>query len=400
VSGKPCARLWQAEAVLDGVLSRADAASFERHAATCAECTAERAALLRLGSVAERMPSLAVTPLRRRALHHELLRRANEASVGARPARFARFRLLVPICVCLLAALVVLWRFSGNSSPSALARAPSFELSAAPHSRWHVAQPGSSLRLALEGGTFTISVQKLGKAQRFSLALPDGELEVRGTRFTVECDAHRTRRVVVEEGRVALRLAGQPELSLGPGQAWPAETAQSPSVAPAPSVDMPPSASSAQSSTTLDAGKTRKPARYVAPRRFSANAGRASDAAPHASSATTVAAGVSASAASPSTAAREFASAMSAFSQGDFGMAEQLFRAFEQRYPQNPHVEDVLFLRALGRSRRGDSSGARVLAREYLRRYPAGFRAVEAGEMAREPPRAALGASPGLVTFP
>jgi anti-sigma factor RsiW len=92
VSAKPCARLWQAEAVLDGVLSRADAASFERHSATCAECTAERAALVRLASLGERMPTLEVTPLRRRALHHELLRRANEASVDARPSRFARLR--------------------------------------------------------------------------------------------------------------------------------------------------------------------------------------------------------------------------------------------------------------------------------------------------------------------
>ena len=83
MSAKPCARVWQAEAVLDGVLSRADAASFERHAATCAECTAERAALSKLANVAGRMPTQEVTALRRRALHNELLRRANELSVGA-----------------------------------------------------------------------------------------------------------------------------------------------------------------------------------------------------------------------------------------------------------------------------------------------------------------------------
>ena len=103
----------------------------------------------------------------------------------------------------------------------------------------------------------------------------------------------------------------------------------------------------------------------------------------------------------PSAAARDFALAMSAFSRGDFGTAERLFRAFEQRYPTNPHAEDVLFLRALGRSRRGDPSGARLLAREYLQRYPGGFRAEEARQMAREPaPRPGLAARPGLVAYP
>jgi len=300
----------------------------------------------------------------------------------------------------LLAVIVVFSRMYGKSSPSTLAVAPLFELSAAPQSRWRVAQPGSSLRLALEGGTFTISVQKLQKPQRFSLALPDGELEVRGTRFTVECDSRRTRRVAVEEWRVSLRLAGQPELSLGPGQAWPPQTAQAPAASPAPSADLATPVSSAHSSAAGPGATARHSASRSAPRRPSANAAAASSAAPRPSSASVGAASASALAASPSAAAREFAQAMSAFSQGDFGMAEQLFRGFEQRYPQNPHVEDVLFLRALGRSRRGDTSGARVLAREYLRRYPGGFRAVEAAEMAREAPRPALGASPGLVTFP
>jgi hypothetical protein len=393
VSAKPCARLWQAEAVLDGVLSRADAASFERHSATCAECTAERAALVRLASLGERMPTLEVTPLRRRALHHELLRRANEASVDARPSRFARLRVALPLAVCVLTLFVVFSRLSGKFSGSSSGVAPAFELNAAAQSRWHVAEPGSSLRLALEGGTYTISVKKLLKTQRFSLALPDGELEVRGTRFSVECDSHRTLRVAVEEGRVALRLAGRPELSLGPGQAWPAEMARAPAMSAAPRSELAVPAVSAHSPELAP-----KSAAHPTERRAPGNSTKVvANAAPRSSSVATDAAGASAS---PSTAAREFAEAMSAFSQGDFGTAEQLFRAFEQHYPQNPHVEDVLFLRALGRSRRGDASGARVLAREYLRRYPAGFRVVEAVEMAREPARPGLGARPGLVTFP
>lgn len=407
MSAKPCARVWQAEAVLDGVLSRADAASFERHAATCAECTAERAALSKLANVAGRMPTQEVTALRRRALHNELLRRANELSVGARPRRLPGLRRWAPVLagVLLLCALVS-WRFVRRPSTVELAAAPKFELSAAPNSRWRVAQPGSALRLALENGTFTISVHKLRQGQRFSLVLPDGELEVRGTRFIVECDSRRTRRVAVEEGRVALRLAGQAELSLGPGQAWPVESARAPALAPASETGERAPANSARSSDAAPAAAIVSPGSRT--RLHAASSPRKPASPKEALSAPSIAATATprasepglAEAAAPSTAARDFAEAMSAFSHGDFGTSERLFRAFEQRYPQSPHAEDVLFLRALGRSRRGDASGARVLAREYLRRYPAGFRVVEAREMAREAPRPSLGASPGLVTFP
>jgi TolA-binding protein len=74
---------------------------------------------------------------------------------------------------------------------------------------------------------------------------------------------------------------------------------------------------------------------------------------------------------------------MATFSRGDFATAEQLFLAFEARHPQSAHVEDTLFLRSLCRLRRGDESGARAIASEYLRRYPTGFRAEDARRMSR-----------------
>ena len=43
-----CTRAWQAEALEDGRLSGAERASFERHAASCAECASELRALVRL----------------------------------------------------------------------------------------------------------------------------------------------------------------------------------------------------------------------------------------------------------------------------------------------------------------------------------------------------------------
>jgi TolA-binding protein len=83
------------------------------------------------------------------------------------------------------------------------------------------------------------------------------------------------------------------------------------------------------------------------------------------------------------TAATDFAQGMAAFSAGDYGRAEQLFNAFEARHPSDARVEDATFLKAVARSRRGDSAGARALAREYLVRYPNGLRHLEAQRLAR-----------------
>jgi hypothetical protein len=398
VNRKRCSRLWQAEAVLDGVLSRADFASFERHAATCADCAAERAALTQLGKTAQRLPSMTVTPLRRRALRNELLRRANELSVGARPRLSSRLRPWAALAAAVGAVLLLFLRFSADGTRSDAGIAPAFEVSAAPNSRWHVARPGRSLRLALELGTLTISVGKLEREQRFSVKLPDGEVEVRGTRFIVECDAMHTRRVVVEEGRVALRLAGQPELSLGPGEGWPPLSARSPAALPPAPASAAPSAERVTSGTAPSSAVRPLAAagRQTGPRARAEPA-----AARSASTASVPSAEASAAAATRSAAARDFAEAMAVFSRGDYGSAERLFRAFEERYPSSPHREDLLFLRALGRSRSGDASGARVLSRDYLNRYPNGFRVREARELAREPERRKeLGANPGLVTFP
>ena len=73
-----------------------------------------------------------------------------------------------------------------------------------------------------------------------------------------------------------------------------------------------------------------------------------------------------------------------AVARGDFATAERLFLAFEQRYPASGHVEDTTFLRALTRLRRGDEAGGKALSREYLKRYPNGFRAPEAVRIAKD----------------
>jgi TolA-binding protein len=80
--------------------------------------------------------------------------------------------------------------------------------------------------------------------------------------------------------------------------------------------------------------------------------------------------------------ARDFATAMAAYTRGDLTLAERLFERFEQDHPQSSQVQDSLFLRAMARHRRGDQAGAQRLAARYLARYPEGFRAAEARRLA------------------
>ena len=382
---KPCARLWQAEAYFDGYLAGADAASFERHVVTCAACCAERAAIARLQNIARRMPALEISPLRRRALHNEILSRANKSLLRQGRPLLARYWIWLSFAACAAGFLLVFFLGSQRPVVKGGRTEPSYRLVAAPGSRWHVAQPGSALRLAVEEGTFTISVNKLEANQRFALDLPDGELEVRGTRFTVRLDRQHTLRVAVEEGHVALRFSGHEETILGPGDEWPVAAAIDP--ATQPTADGNVSANHPVSPRGLpvaSSGVSSARSAHAQLSRLGRNGSSQADSKAVSSSTGAVIEATDEGIPQPS-AGEDFARAMGMFSRGDYGTAEHLLDAFETDYPGSSHAEDVLFLRALTRSRRGDRQGASGLAREYLRRYPAGFRAKEAEKMVLEP---------------
>ena len=73
---------------------------------------------------------------------------------------------------------------------------------------------------------------------------------------------------------------------------------------------------------------------------------------------------------------------MEAFNGGDYGEAERRFATFTREFPSDARVEDAMFLIADARARRGDGVGARVAAREYLHRFPAGLRVPAAAQIA------------------
>jgi hypothetical protein len=83
---------------------------------------------------------------------------------------------------------------------------------------------GATVSSSLTRGVAAFQVDRLAANQRFLLTLPDGNLEVRGTRFVVTVEAGKTVGVDVSDGTVALRLQGRAEIVLSAGDRWPADS--------------------------------------------------------------------------------------------------------------------------------------------------------------------------------
>lgn len=336
MSKASCSRSWQAEATLDERLSRGDRASFERHVATCESCAAELRRLRWLAELAQQVPVQPYPELEQRRRRNALLRRANALTLTPRRAR--RWPLLGAAALA-LAIVGVLFLRSPAPELAQGAGVPTYEIQASPGAHLSTKERGATVRLVTLQGKFNVTVRKLLPEQRFLLELPDGELEVQGTRFVVHTDGERTQRVSVFEGRVALRLRDHGHHLLGAGQSWTAPVragVPSNSLSAVPS-DAPPADTPMSSSSASPAP--------ASPR--------------------------------PSSAGDDFARAMSAFSGGHYDRAETLLQTFERAHPRDGRVEDALFLRAIARSRRGNSEGAAALGREYLSRYPKGLRRPE-----------------------
>lgn len=71
----------------------------------------------------------------------------------------------------------------------------------------------------LTQGTVRLSVEKLRPTERFRVIAGDGEVEVRGTEFTVTADGDRLESVRVISGRVVVRVGGL-ERVLGANDRW------------------------------------------------------------------------------------------------------------------------------------------------------------------------------------
>jgi hypothetical protein len=367
-----CSRSWEAEAVEDGRLAGSDRASFERHATCCAVCAGEVAAL---SSLRRRMREIALsdpTDLELRRARVGLLQRAHALREHERPVARRAWAIACALAAVAFFAWFVDGRIrSSHSEPASASMpvaGPSFDFVNVAGAAVASGKDGDDTRAALSDGMAAFHVEHVLPGRRFLLSLPDGEIEVRGTRFTVSVRGGRTERVEVTEGVVILLLRGEGERRLVAGDRW---TAPLPAGLSAPS---------RRPETTSQVSGEATPG--LVTERARTNAPPAARTAPDSRSSEPP------SEAAPSrvskTANDRFAAAMATFQAGSYGQADSLLASFAQDFPGDPRTEDAAFLRAVARSRLGDSSGAAMLARAYLEMFPGGLRRQEAEQLVRE----------------
>lgn len=371
-----CERTWQAEAREDGRLDKRDLASFERHAAQCRECTAEMNALRNITQKMSSLPEPLRSDLEHRRARNELLRRANEQFLTPAPSSKGWKTWAVAGAIAFGAAGVFGLRFAKNTSHTA-----HFEVSDVTNAVWHSETTASTSTVTLQSGTAAFHVEHLEQGTRFWVDMPDGRIEVRGTRFVVEVSQGQTKSVEVTEGIVWLDVPTFHGL-LHAGERWPRPTTigamAAPSSAPIQADAPAPTIAPPSSATTLDnvtppSMPVPNPPSTLEKLAPTENAPSVTNEPPPAAS----------SAATPKDeAGPRFAEAMTAFTSGNDAKAEQLFAAFVRDFPRDGRAEDAMFLRAKLRARQGDSAGAAALARQYLQAYPRGFRRPEAERLA------------------
>lgn len=315
-----CPRLWEVEAERDGRLDGSDLASALRHRALCKACSNEARALSKIAAQLAALPSPPSDALAVRRARQRLLRDFNAGLLrDPAPGRSRRALTVLGIAAAIAALFGVRrWLDQPPSAAPAVAELPSLlKIAAAPDARFLERLSATDDRVELAQGFASFSVgPHAGK--RVLITLPDGELEDLGTVFDVEVRDQCTKRIVVHRGRVAVRLRDRAEFELNAGESWAAEAptaAEAPSAASAPSA--PPLATPSASLVPSSKAKPSMPHPRAAPASAKVNT------------------------AAPDTA------------------------------------EDDAYLHIVALLRSGQETEAKQQAREYLARFPAGFRRLE-----------------------
>jgi hypothetical protein len=356
-----CTRSWSVEAARDGRLVGSEASTVERHIATCPSCAAESKRLEALGRALRRLPVSEPDPLTARREKQRLLAAADASLVAPQRRRWVP---LVAIATVLAAAAGVLaWRAHRASAPSSALAA---SVTPGDGARWSRTEDGHRETITLDEGSLALHVRHASPEDRVVVLVPDGEIEDRGTVFSVDVSQHHTTRVSVEEGSVTFRRAGQPPVFLEKGQSWSDKELM---LAAAPNA-VAPSREVAPSDSPTRAPAPTEPARESveapsAPR--AASPSRARPATP-----------------SPRVAASsEFRAGFLAIEEGNNGDATKHLSSELDAAKDASRAEDAAYLRIIALARANARDKARALAREYLRTFPRGFRRAEVEEIAR-----------------
>ncbi len=341
-----CPRTFEVEAARDGRLAGAARKNLQRHVEGCAVCAAEVAALDRLArqARAELDDTHGDDELRVWRERTRLLAAFDGALVSSkRPARW----LLWPLAAAALVVAVLAVRGRGGSGES---RREAAAIQADDGAAW-VRRPGPDGReeIALRHGTLWIHVDRARGERPVRVLLLDGELEDVGTTFTVSADAAATTRVIVQEGRIVLRLRGRAPVELGAGERWPASAPDVRPVASAAPPVAPPRHDELRPA----------PARVTRPPRPPADADAAVTGDPLVA----------------------FRAAAAALRAGDNAGAAVAFTRFLDDHPTDPMAEDAAYLRVIAFQRMGAGADLRRAARAYLQRFPSGFRRDEVSRL-------------------
>jgi hypothetical protein len=339
-----CPQQWQAEAVEDGRLSGVERAAFERHAMHCEFCGREIEQLAKLREIMTQASVAASSPFEQKRLRMDLLKQAD--SVFARSKTFPVRRAVAFAMAA--AACVLMAIFSARLGMNTIA-APAFDVVASGPARWTSERRGAMAHVSLTDGAVWVHVERTRSEQKFVLTMPDGDIEVHGTRFLTVVGKGSTNRVQVTEGVVSLRLRGEPDRTLRAGDAWDRPIVEETPVAAIVAPSVAPSV----------------PTKAIEGR--PARAARSTD-------------DTNKAPAEPEI--DPFVSGVQAFRGGDYAAADDLLARFVREMPADSRIEDATFLRAVANARQGKKATAADLARSYLNRFPKGLRRPEAERIA------------------
>lgn len=363
-----CPRLFEVEALRDGRLEGAERCDFERHLDSCRACSNEARALRQLAErlAAESRPGADDLHVRREKLR--LLAAFNDELL--RQPRPSQRRRLVALAAALTVFVATAWLWRGQVSPTPQEAREFATIHAQEGTRWTRRSEAKRDVVFLHSGRLNIHVTGTNLSPALLVVLPDGELEDIGTKFSVSVDGVRTRRVVVEEGAVLLRLRGRAPLAISAGGEWTAESepaAQASSATALPLSTAAPAPAVARSAAAT--ARTPEPSNLPHPP-LRPSSEPASAASP--------------SAIAPAHAAADaFGTAVSALNSGRNAEAAALFAQFMAVHGGDARAQDAAYLRVVALQATGDSGATRAAARDYLRAYPKGFRRTEVERLAR-----------------
>jgi hypothetical protein len=227
----PCERKWQVEAARDGRLTGKDLESALRHRATCSECAAEQRALTALSQGLAELPLETQDPLTLRRARQRLLAEFNGSLLEPKRSRPAFRAALILGLAAALIGVATHWARHRTASTRLDAGGPSVQVEAQPGALWQEHRVPNFDRIELSEGEALFRVRRQ-TGQRVLIQLPDGEVEDIGTVFRIRVHERHTTQISVLAGRVSVRLHGGAPFTLGAGEHW-QESAAVP-VLPAP----------------------------------------------------------------------------------------------------------------------------------------------------------------------